>query len=107
MFTSFFSFYRRVEEENENLGQQFRKNISKRFQSIEQDLSFHAQQLVQSHLSMKDQIGVQTAAYNRGIDKTIHHISKELTQQEGNINRKLTEDVNESVSIFFFFCSKT
>lgn len=52
---------------------------------------------------MKDQVNLQTAGYNRSIDKTINHISKELTQQEGNINRKLTEDVNESVSIFLLF----
>ncbi|XP_043480001.1 kinesin-like protein Klp61F [Leptopilina heterotoma] len=91
----------RVEEENENLGQQFRKNISKRFQRIEQDLSFHAQGLVQCHLSMKDQVNLQTAGYNRSIDKTINHISKELTQQEGNINRKLTEDVNESYDYYY------
>lgn len=92
---------KRVEEENDNLGQQFRKNISQRFETIEQDLSFYAQELVQFHLSMKEQVGFQTAAYNRGIDKTIHHISEELTQQEGNINRKVTEDVNESYDYYY------
>ena len=49
--------FRRVEEENENLGEQFRENIGKRFENLEQDLSFYAQELVQFHLSMKDQIG--------------------------------------------------
>lgn len=91
----------RVEEENENLGQQFRKNIAKRFENIEQDLSLYAQELVQFHLSMKDQVGNQTAAYKRGIDKTIHHISNELVQQESNTTSKLTEDVNESYDYYY------
>lgn len=49
--------YRKVEEENENLSQQFQSNIKNRFQDIENDLSVYTHELVQFCMSLKTQIG--------------------------------------------------
>ncbi|XP_043277605.1 kinesin-like protein Klp61F isoform X2 [Venturia canescens] len=86
---------KRVEEENENLGQQFRKNISDSFENIEQDLSIYTRDLVQFCLSMKDQLHAQVAANSRGIDSTIE-LSKNLVKEERSIAEDLESRVNES-----------
>lgn len=49
--------HRQLEKENEHLGHQFRCNIAKQFQEVENDVSLYTQELKQFCTYMKNDIG--------------------------------------------------
>lgn len=57
--------YRKVEEENEDLSQQFQNNIKNRFQDIENDLSVYTHELVQFCTSLKTEIGKRKILFHQ------------------------------------------
>ncbi|KAI4484885.1 hypothetical protein M0802_012994 [Mischocyttarus mexicanus] len=76
---------KKVEEENQNLSQQFQNNIKNRFQDIENDISVYSHELVQFCMSLKTQIETVT---NEGLTAT------EL------ITNKLVEDMDTSYNTY-------
>ncbi|XP_035742854.1 kinesin-like protein Klp61F [Vespa mandarinia] len=75
----------KVEEENENLSQQFQNNIKNRFQDIENDLSVYTHELVQFCMSLKTQIETVT--------------SEGLTAAKLT-TKKLAEDIDSSYTVY-------
>lgn len=53
---------RQLEQENEHLGHQFRCNIAKQFQEVENNVSFYTEELQQFCAYMKNDIGTYLLA---------------------------------------------
>ncbi|XP_012285273.1 kinesin-like protein Klp61F [Orussus abietinus] len=97
---------KQVEEENENLGHQFKEHITQRFVNIEKDLSVYTQDLVQFFLSMKDKIGASMDTQINGIDTVIRHASSDLVNQESAISNNLVRNVNKSFECYQLWVDK-
>ncbi|XP_014232632.1 kinesin-like protein Klp61F isoform X1 [Trichogramma pretiosum] len=80
---------KRVEEENENLGQQFKHKMMNRFESMQKDLNSYGEELSSFCSSLKTQIESVANHQNNVINVTLNHIGNDLVQQEKVISNNL------------------
>lgn len=88
-----------MEEENESLGQQFRQEMLKKFQHMDENLKTYTKELLDFHSSLKDKINSVAAHQSQATDTSIKQISQDLVQQEITISEKLVNTANSNVSI--------
>ncbi|OXU30307.1 hypothetical protein TSAR_015423 [Trichomalopsis sarcophagae] len=87
---------KKVEEENESLGQQFRQEMLHRFQHVEEHVGNYTQELDNFCSALKDQISSAATHQSTGIDTAIKHISNDLVNKEIAISENLTENTNNT-----------
>ena len=98
MFGLFWIFFRKVEEENESLGEQFKQEMMYRFKSMQDDLGNHTKELHDFCESLKNQIHYTAMQQSNAIDSSVNLISNDLMQQEKDISEKLTKNISNAVS---------
>ncbi|CAL1688462.1 unnamed protein product [Lasius platythorax] len=90
------SHKRQLEQENEHLGHQFRCNIAKQFQDMENNVTVYSQNFLQFATSMKDKIDSQVKLFKKDIDLLIHHMSNDIVNKEQLEVDDFTKNINNS-----------
>ncbi|KAL6443151.1 hypothetical protein ACFW04_002832 [Cataglyphis niger] len=76
------SHKRQLEQENEHLSHQFRCNITKQFQDMENNVTVYSQNFLQFCTSMNNKIDSQIKLFKEDIDSFIHHMSNDIINKE-------------------------
>ncbi|XP_050448393.1 kinesin-like protein Klp61F [Cataglyphis hispanica] len=76
------SYKRQLEQENEHLSHQFRCNITKQFQDMENNVTVYSQNFLQFCTSMNNKIDSQIKLFKKDIDSFIHHMSNDIINKE-------------------------
>ncbi|XP_072752468.1 kinesin-like protein Klp61F isoform X2 [Anoplolepis gracilipes] len=90
------SYKRQLEQENEHLGHQFRCNMAKQFQDMENNIALYSQNFLQFCTSMKSEIDSQVKLFKKDIDSLIHHVSNDIINKEQSIVDEFTKNTNIS-----------
>ncbi|XP_072756938.1 kinesin-like protein Klp61F isoform X1 [Anoplolepis gracilipes] len=90
------SYKRQLEQENEHLGHQFRYNMAKQFQDMENNIALYSQNFLQFCTSMKSEIDSQVKLFKKDIDSLIHHMSNDIINKEQSIVDEFTKNINIS-----------
>ncbi|XP_012151720.1 kinesin-like protein Klp61F [Megachile rotundata] len=85
-----------VGQQNNCLGQQFKKYIKDRIVNIEADVSEQAETLIKFCTFVKENIDAQSISLNEAIDKSIQTISGSLVNSVQNITDELKRNINDA-----------
>ncbi|CAL7948925.1 unnamed protein product [Xylocopa violacea] len=88
-----------IERTLENLGEEFKNNVSKYLQSIESDVLTCGKRLKQFCTSIKNELVIVTSVGCKNIDTALQQISSNLsTQYLSDTNNNLTNYINERLN---------
>ncbi|KAJ8674290.1 hypothetical protein QAD02_005552 [Eretmocerus hayati] len=85
-----------IEEENLNLTQQFKQDMSNYFVHLEENLDTFVQKMVNSCSSLKSQIVSETETQIKAIHTTIEDFSKDVQDHDAEVTKKFIESVKNS-----------
>ncbi|XP_076749594.1 kinesin-like protein Klp61F [Xylocopa sonorina] len=88
-----------IERILENLGEEFKSNVSEYLQSVENDVSTCGERLKQFCTSIKNELVIATSVGCKNIDTALQQISSSLSAQYlSDTNNNLTNYINETVN---------
>ncbi|XP_024887827.1 kinesin-like protein Klp61F [Temnothorax curvispinosus] len=90
------SYKRQLEQENEHISHQFRSNISKQFQDVENNVAVYTREFIGFCTSMKNSIGSQMELFKKDIDSIIGHMSNDIVNKEKLAIDEFTKNINNS-----------
>ncbi|KAM0732655.1 Kinesin-like protein Klp61F [Formica fusca] len=90
------SHKRQLEQENEHLSHQFRCNVTKQFQDMENNVTVYSQNFLQFCTSMKNKIDSQVKLFKKDIDSLIDHMSNDIVNKEQSAVDEFRKNINNS-----------
>ncbi|XP_025994445.1 kinesin-like protein Klp61F [Solenopsis invicta] len=94
------SHKRRLEQENEHISHQFRSNITKQFQDVENNVAAYTQKFIGFCTSMKNDIDLQMELLKKDIGSIICHMSNDIVNKEKLAIDEFTENINNSYKYY-------
>ncbi|XP_011640867.1 kinesin-like protein Klp61F [Pogonomyrmex barbatus] len=95
------SLKRQLEQENEHISHQFRSNIAKQFQDVENDITVHTQKFMGFCTLMKNNVESQMELFKKDIDSIICHISNDIVNKEKTAIEEFTRNINDSYKYYY------
>ncbi|XP_014205799.1 kinesin-like protein Klp61F isoform X2 [Copidosoma floridanum] len=86
----------KVETENETVSEQFRNEMLKRFQNVEENLGCYKDHVLDYCSSLQEQVSSVIDYQKERTEVTLKHISVDLVKQEIEISKKLEETASTS-----------
>ncbi|XP_011875428.1 PREDICTED: bipolar kinesin KRP-130 [Vollenhovia emeryi] len=90
------SHKRQLEQENEHISHQFRNNIAKQIQNVENNVADYTQEFIEFCTSTNNNINSQMELFKKDIDSMICHMSNDIINKEKVAIDKFTENINNS-----------
>ncbi|XP_012540169.1 kinesin-like protein Klp61F [Monomorium pharaonis] len=94
------SHKRRLEQENEHISHQFRSNITKQFQDVENNVAAYTRKFMGFCTSMKNGIDSQMELFKKDIDSIICHMSSDIIDKEKLAIDEFTKNINNSYKYY-------
>ncbi|KYN01497.1 hypothetical protein ALC62_07679 [Cyphomyrmex costatus] len=90
------SYKRQLEKENEHISHQFRSNISKQFQNMENNITVNTQEFIDFCTSMNSDIDSRMELFKKDIDALIYHMSNDIVNKQKLATDEIINNVHNS-----------
>ncbi|KAH0953690.1 hypothetical protein HN011_005552 [Eciton burchellii] len=90
------SYKKQLEQENKHLSHQFRCNIARQFEDMENNVKTYTQNFLQFCTLFKNDIDMQMKHFKEDTDSMINHISNDIVNKEKSAIDKFTKNLDNS-----------
>ncbi|XP_067210795.1 kinesin-like protein Klp61F [Linepithema humile] len=89
------SHKRQLEQENEHLSHQFRSNIAKQFQDVENNVATRTQECLQFYTSLKNDNDTRMELFKKDTCSMIDYMSNNIVNKEKLVIDEFTKNIND------------